>query len=164
MYNIKQFFKKCHNVWRWLPVIWKDRDWDHGYIHDILIKKLEHQRDFFLSDKPYVARAKETAEQIQTAIDKLNKSKDVWDYYENPFMDGLDEKWGKGVMRFEPAEELCKGCSEMHIDHENVRTAEDNAQYSKEFKEGMLAAHKQYKKDKREAYKYLADHIDYWWD
>ena len=52
-------------------------------------------------------------------------------------MDEMDRKWGKGVIRFESAEELCKGCSEMHIDHENVRTAEDEAQYSKEFREGM---------------------------
>ncbi len=164
MHKIRQFFRNCYNVWRWLPVIWKDRDWDHGYIHDILIKKLEHQRDFFKSDKTHVARALETAEEIQIAIDKLNKTRDVWDHYEEPFMDEMDKKWGKGAIRFESAEELCKGCSEMHIDHENVRTAEDESQYSKEFREGMLAVHKQYKKDKREAYKYLADHIDYWWD
>lgn len=164
MHKIKQFFRSCRNVWRWLPIIWKDRDWDDGYITDILIKKLEHQRDFFLSDKTHVARALETAEQIQIAIDKLNKTKEVWDHYEEPFMDEMDKKWGKGVMRFESAEDHCKGCSEMFIDHENVRTAEDEAQYSKEFREGMLIAHKQYKKDKREAYKYLADHIDYWWD
>jgi hypothetical protein len=50
------------------------------------------------------------------------------------------------------------------IDHDGVKTPEDEEQYSKEWKEGMNKAQKQYIKDKREAYKYLADHIDYWWD
>ena len=80
MYQIKRFFRKCYNVIRWLPTIWKDEDWDDQYIVDILIKKLEHQRDFFLSDKTHVLRASETAEQIQIAIDKLKKTEDSWEH------------------------------------------------------------------------------------
>jgi hypothetical protein len=77
-------------------------------------------------------------------------------------MTELDAKWGEGVMRFTPVPD--SECHELHIDHEGVRTKEDEAQYSKEFREGHMQAMKQYKKDKREAYKYLADHIDFWWD
>ena len=73
-YSIKDFFRRVHNVYRWLPTIWKDRDWDHSYINEILIKKLEFTRDFYLSDKAYNAEADEVAEQIQEAIDRLNQS------------------------------------------------------------------------------------------
>jgi hypothetical protein len=31
------------NVWRWFPVVWKDRDWDEYYIYEILKTKLEKQ-------------------------------------------------------------------------------------------------------------------------
>jgi hypothetical protein len=162
MYRIKIFFRQCHNVLRWLPVIWKDRDWDSHYFNEILIKKLEHKRDFFLSDKTHLVRAKETAEQIQTAIDKLHKTRDSWEFYECIHMQEMDAKWGEGVLRFVPIEGT--NTEEMFIDHDGVKTPEDEEQYIKEFKEGRNKAEKQYKKDKREAYKYLADHIDYWWD
>ena len=36
--DIKQGFK---NLWKWLPVIWKDRDWDTHFIYELLKKKLE---------------------------------------------------------------------------------------------------------------------------
>ena len=77
-------------------------------------------------------------------------------------MNELDAKWGEGVLRIVPIKDT--GTSEVFIDHDGVKTPEDEEQYTKEFREGMDKAEKQYKKDKREAYKYLADHIDYWWD
>ncbi len=80
---------------------------------------------------------------------------------------GFDRWFGglsknKGVVRFVPIPGT--DSSEMHIDYDGVKTDEDRQQYSKEFREGMIKAEKLYKKEKREAYKYLADHIDYWWD
>ena len=161
MYQIKRFFKKCKNVIRWFPTIWKDEDWDSSYITEILIKKLEHQRDFFASNKPYTVDAVVKANQIQNAINLLHMTKDSWEFYECEVMEGLDAKWGKGVLRFEP---LGNGTSELHIDYDGVKTEEDKEQYTKEFREGMAQVMKQYKKDKREAFKYLADHIDFWWD
>jgi hypothetical protein len=162
MYRIKVFFRQCYNVIRWLPVIWRDRDWDHHYFNEILIKKLEHKRDFFLSDRTHLARAKETAEQIQTAINMLHQTRDSWEFYDCVVLQELDAKWGEGVVRFEPIPGT--DSSEMHIDHDGVKTKEDKDQYAKEFAKLSNEASKRYKHDKRSAYKYLADHIDYWWD
>jgi len=162
MYKIKIFFRQCRNVLRWLPVIWRDRDWDMHYFNEILIKKLEHKRDFFLSDRVHVSRAKETAKQIQTAINMLHQTRDSWEFYECPAMKELDAKWGEGVTRFVPIEGT--DLYEMFTDHDGVKTPEDEKQYREEFRAGMIKAEKQYKKDKQEAYKYLANHIDYWWD
>jgi hypothetical protein len=36
MYKIKQFFRNIHNLIRWFPIIWKDRDWDDHFIFEIL--------------------------------------------------------------------------------------------------------------------------------
>lgn len=41
--TIKNGFK---NIWYWLPVIWKDRNWDHRYILEILKHKLEAQANY----------------------------------------------------------------------------------------------------------------------
>lgn len=163
MYQIKRFFRKCKNVIRWFPIIWKDEDWDHRYIYDILIKKLEHQRDFFSSDKTHVLRAKETATQLQIAINLLHQTRDSWEFYEDPVMKDLDAKWGEGVLRTTPTNDGT-GSYYLDIDHDGVKTKEDEEQYNKEFREGMERARKKYMKDKRMAFKYIADHIDYWWD
>lgn len=45
--RIRQMFRDykqgIQNVWRWFPVIWKDRDWDQYFIYEILKTKLEKQ-------------------------------------------------------------------------------------------------------------------------
>lgn len=161
MYRIKRFFRKCRNVIRWIPTIWKDEDWDQTYIYDMLLLKLERQRNFFLSDRAYAANAKETANQIQTAIDLLHMTRDSWEFYECPVLEELDAKWGKGVLRTEP---YGNDSYQLHIDIDGVKTEADKAQYNEEFKKGMEQARKEYQKDKRTAFKYIADHIDYWWD
>ena len=161
MYRIKRFFRKCRNVIRWIPTIWKDEDWDQTYIYDMLLLKLERQRDFFLSDRAYAANAKETANQIQTAIDLLHMTRDSWEFYECPVLEELDAKWGKGVLRTEPYGD---NSYQLHIDIDGVKTEADRAQYNEEFSKGMDRARKEYQKDKRTAFKYIADHIDYWWD
>ena len=161
MYRIKRFFRKCRNVIRWIPTIWKDEDWDQTYIYDMLLLKLERQRDFFLSDRAYASNAKETANQIQTAIDLLHMTRDPWEFYECPVLEELDAKWGKGVLRTEPCGD---DNYQLHIDIDGVKTEADKAQYNEEFKKGMERARKEYQKDKRTAFKYVADHIDYWWD
>ena len=66
-YPFRRFFRKIKNVFRWLPTIWKDEDFDNHFIVEILIKKLEHTRDFFLSDRTHITEAKKVAEEIQEA-------------------------------------------------------------------------------------------------
>jgi hypothetical protein len=40
MWRIRKFFKSINNLIRWFPIIWKDRDWDHHFIFEILKHKL----------------------------------------------------------------------------------------------------------------------------
>ncbi|MDD3123205.1 MAG: hypothetical protein PHC62_06830 [Candidatus Izemoplasmatales bacterium] len=55
------------NILFWFPVIWKDRQFDHGYLYTILGKKLELMEAFFLSDDTNVANAKKYGKQIKIA-------------------------------------------------------------------------------------------------
>jgi hypothetical protein len=151
------------NVFRWLPTIWKDRDYDDSYITEILIKKLEFTREFYLSDKAYSAEAEKVAEEIQEAIDRLHMTKDSWEFYEQPAHDIIEEKWGKTTFEFIPLEDR-PGLNEMVSKTEKVVTPEDKEQYSEDFRAAMKTARKEYMKDKKEAYKFIAKHIDGWWD
>ena len=40
MWRIRKFFKSVSNLIKWFPIIWKDRDWDHHFIFEILKHKL----------------------------------------------------------------------------------------------------------------------------
>ena len=42
----KEFKRGVKSLWKWLPVIWKDRHWDDVYIYNILLHKLKLQRDW----------------------------------------------------------------------------------------------------------------------
>ena len=163
----RDFYRRVKNVLRWLPTIWKDRDWDNSYINEILIRKLEFTRDFYLSDKPYSLEAKKTADEIQEAISRLHQTKYSWDFYEAPALEQLEEKWGLTAFNFEPYEHDENGnilTYEMKSKTENVNTKEEEEQYSKEFRKTVKEAREQYMKDKRAAYLYLANHIDNFWD
>jgi hypothetical protein len=85
-YPFRDFYRRVKNVLRWLPTIWKDRDWDNSYITEILIKKLELTRDFYLSGKAYSVEAEKVANEIQEAIDRLHMTRDSWEFYEDPAM------------------------------------------------------------------------------
>ena len=45
MWRIRQFRRRLKNLFRWLPVIWKDEQWDHYYIYEVLKHKLTIMSD-----------------------------------------------------------------------------------------------------------------------
>jgi hypothetical protein len=40
MWRLRQFKRRLINLIRWFPIIWKDEQWDHYYIYEILKYKL----------------------------------------------------------------------------------------------------------------------------
>ncbi len=43
-WRIKYFIDGVRNIFRWIPTIYHDRDWDESFILRMLQKKIEHQR------------------------------------------------------------------------------------------------------------------------
>ena len=166
-YPFRDFYRRVKNVLRWLPTIWKDRDWDNSYITEILIKKLELTRDFYLSDKAHSVEASNIAREIQDAIERLHMTRDSWEFHEAPAMEELEQKWGLTAFSFEPYECNENGevlTYEMKSKTEKVNTEEEEEQYRIEFGKALDEARKQYRKDKKDAYKFIAKNIDKWWD
>jgi hypothetical protein len=166
-YPFKDFYRRVKNVLRWLPTIWKDRDWDNSYITEILIKKLEFTRDFYLSGKAYSAEAEKVAEEIKEAINRLHMTRDSWEFYEDLAMEQLEQKWGKTTFDFVPYKYDEYGnilLYEMESETEKVNTEEEEEQYRIEFGKALDTARKQYRKDKKDAYKFIAKNIDKWWE
>jgi rubrerythrin len=116
-----------------------------------------------LSDRTHIANAEEVAEEIQEAIDRLHMTRDSWEFYEQPAHEILTDKWGESEFNWAPTND---GTGSMYLDieHENAKTPEDKEQYSQDLREAMKTARKEYEKDKIKAYKFIAKHIDGWWD
>lgn len=64
------------NLIKWFPIIWKDRDFDQGFLYDILYFKLGEMQKFFESGNTYAVGADECAEQIQECRRLLKKIMD----------------------------------------------------------------------------------------
>lgn len=43
-----EFVDGVKNIFRWMPTIYKDKDWDDFYILAMLRKKIEHQREYLV--------------------------------------------------------------------------------------------------------------------
>lgn len=71
------------NLYRWFWVIWKDRDWDHHYIFQVLKFKLEKQAKH-LDKVGYHESAQREAERMMVCVRLINKLQNE-DYYEEMY-------------------------------------------------------------------------------
>jgi hypothetical protein len=72
------------NLWAWLPIIWKDRDWDSWFIYQIIEFKLRRQSNY-IGRKDRHTRAQEDAKDMLICADLINKVKDS--YYDSEYTD-----------------------------------------------------------------------------
>jgi hypothetical protein len=84
MYRIKQFFRRIYNLYRWFPIIWKDQDWDHYYIFEVLKFKLKNQAKY-ISKRGNHLSAKRDAEIMMTCVRLIKKIQD--EYYSCEYQD-----------------------------------------------------------------------------
>jgi hypothetical protein len=47
-WKIKYFIDGIHNIIRWIPFLYHDRDWDDHFTLKLLQKKIEHQRKYLV--------------------------------------------------------------------------------------------------------------------
>jgi len=76
------------NLYKWFWVIWKDRDWDHHYIFEVLKFKLEKQAKH-LGERNWHESSKREAELMMTCVRLINKIQNE-EYYDGLY--NLDEK------------------------------------------------------------------------
>lgn len=86
--NIQYFFYDLRygieNIFKYLPIIWKDRDWDYIYLLDLLYFKLKKMQKC-ISKYSCTVDADKDVENIQKTIDliKIYNDFDNFAYYTN---------------------------------------------------------------------------------
>jgi hypothetical protein len=88
-YYPKNFITGVKNLKDWLPVIWKDRDWDDHYILEVLKFKLEKQSKY-ISEKNRYIDAQLGAKRMRLCVSLIDKVQN--EFYQMEYMDYVKDK------------------------------------------------------------------------
>ena len=109
-YLWKDFKTGVKNIWYWMPIIWKDRNWDHRYIYTMLQHKLKAQSKY-IGDRGIHVSSERDAEIMMTCvrlIDKVSEefySSEYSDYHKSKHWFTPDEKEGYSIWNSRTLEE-----------------------------------------------------------
>lgn len=142
-------WESCVRTAKWLPIIWKDRHWDHWFILEILRHKIRFQRENIYKYGHHV-RAHYDCKQMRIAELLIKRLQD--DDYHRHFMDELEAKWGE--LEF----------NDRGLKRTKVLTAEDQAAESKEHKKAHEYSQYMKSQDYDYLFKHLKKHLEKWWD
>ena len=82
-YRFKYIYNSIKNLIKWFPIIWRDRDWDHAYIEDMLLFKLNNMyKRFSDPNTTYVdwdsKHAKPALKALNLCVKILERRRDNW--------------------------------------------------------------------------------------
>lgn len=149
-YNIRNGLE---NLLIWLPVIWKDRDFDEYYVFKLLYKKFENMEKFFNSEFTWSADAKKMAQEIKIAKNLVKRIIDD-NYLENALTE-YHKKYGDLKYSFKQVEgqpNLVKLIWDETEESQKIfRRCSKHSNYMK-------------KQDLEYLFNYLNKNISKWWD
>lgn len=81
--SIVYFFESIYNLIKWFPTIWRQRDFDHLYLYEIIEKKIEFQRKAM--NRYSYPTLKEDERYIDICLDLIKKVKN--EFYSSEYLD-----------------------------------------------------------------------------
>lgn len=148
------------NLFRWFPVVWTDRNWDHQFIYEVLRFKLS-ETSKYLRKYGHHLNAERDADNIQVCVNLLDRL--LKDEYHEMVFKLHDKKWGRPKFNWDDVKDKPGYCS-LRIERPNVITEKDKEQERKEFR--RISGHEEQlrKQDIRYLFKMMTKHIQGWWD
>lgn len=147
--NYKRFFK-------WIPVIWNDREWDYYFLFQLLKHKLKKDSKYF--EKHGIgANNKKIAREMRLCINLIDRI--IKDDYCSDMLDKIDEKYGKFILV--PTNKV----GYTSLTREKLKDNEElHEKYRKDTKK--MVAHADYlrEQDKEFLFDLLKKNIFHWWD
>ena len=147
------------NLFKWTPVIWRDRDWDHHFLFEILAFKISNMERSFRKYGHHV-EAEKDANNMSMCVETLHRLMEE-DYQKKAFKKH-DEKWGEPSLKFIDSDK--KDFKQLLIERPNVKTKEDEEQERKEFRYCLKEEERLTKQDIDYIFDMLKKHIREWWD
>jgi hypothetical protein len=176
----REFMAGVKNLYKWFPVIWKDRDWDHNYIFEVLKFKISNQSKYIGGHDRHISasRDSEIMMTVTRLIDRVQEDTygmEYMDYHKTKhFFEELDEKrndeklyeW-KSDLKSENFDEFFKKYPRQYkkaVSGElSIFTRHDNEAENKRIY-AMEIAHENQDRCQRLLFKLLDTNIRKWWD
>lgn len=183
---LRDFFIFLQKLKVWIPVIWKDRDWDDSYIFEIIKTKLITQRKCLVENNRHTGIS-ETNRDITICLNLIERFQqsyyeiEYFDYYENEiwFDEVEDIEEGGSINLFEMKSQtkrddlltyiekypLDKKRTIEKIEKLNIEPVNDYPE-NPESRQRLALYMSQYRHDKckRLIFLILQQRIDRWWD
>jgi len=160
MKTIRSFLAGIKNLWRWLPVVWADRQWDHWFFVKIVEHKLRLMEQFFQGSGPRLVSAARNAERVRYC--RILASRIVADDYLGWVLRRHVQEWGEarcilGESRDDGSVELL----EIAVPH----LEGDDRKREKRLRSRLYdEARRQRDQDYRELFRLLDKYVEHWWD
>jgi hypothetical protein len=165
--DIAQGFRK---LWKWFPIIWKDRDWDDHFIFEVLKFKIKNTSKYTEKKQRFVGWEKEVRYMkiCETLIDRIQN-----EYYQIEYFDYHDFD-----INFVPTKnDLYEAVFDVKRDDtaefikkypHALRIAKKDPRFKSYFegdRNGYLAVGiVRHEKAKKLLFKILEQRIEHWWD
>ena len=145
-WRIRYFLGGIKNIIRWIPTLYKDKDWDEWYIYNILQKKIEFQRKEIIYANRHMQVDRDNRD-MTIALNLIERVKE--DYYGIEYLDYSETKF-----RFEPIE----GDRELYSMEQDV-ISENYNEYIKKYPSSVRKVLKENSDlDKKDLCFYVAKH------
>jgi len=152
--SIRNFFMSISNLIKWIPVIWKDRNWDDAYIYDILQFKIFQQRKYLVKHNRSTSTSANNRD-MTICLNLIEKTREDWysmeylDYQKSEFTwEDLNEEEEKELKEDDLLSEKEK---KLKLSKMNINILEDN----------RIDYINKYPNDKRKALRKHPELIDY---
>ena len=157
-----RFVEGVQNIIKWIPVVYKDKNWDHSYIYGILEFKLLQQRNCLVKANRF--EGTETVNRdITICLNLIDRIKE--DYYGVEYHNYFEWKGVNGEDDFFNFDYEWENFDEFFKKYPN--------QYRKALKENDESdkwnitcdiASSNHKRAKKLLYRILNEKLDHWWD
>jgi len=166
--DVAQGFK---NLWKWFPIIWKDRDWDDFYIFEVLKKKIKNTADYTEKKQRFVGWEREVY-YMRICVNLIQKLQD--EYYQHEYWEYYDTEIKlvpiEGSKNLAWSSEPIKNELEIYISkypHAYRKLMEDKILTNYKKSDQSIALGMgiiRHRKAKKLLLKILEQRVEYWWD
>jgi hypothetical protein len=167
--SIKDFLRSVRpgikNLIHWLPIVWKDRDWDHDFILEALKFKIKKTADYIESKKRFVGWETEV-KYMRISIELISRIQE--DYYQAecfPYRDLELVKSGDGYVIETTRDDSQIYLAKYPLDLKRAMKHPDTQAFFKEGSSHFLGVSRyRHMKSRKLLFKILEERIERWWD
>lgn len=173
-YYLKDFKIGIKNIWYWFPLIWKDRNWDHIFILDLLSHKIKSQSKYIGERGIYVG-AERDAEIMMTCVRLIESIKE--DFYGMEYtayektknwFEEIPDRPGYSTWKSIQLEESFNDYfAKYPLIYKRVMNGEGWLKMDDPTDKHLIAsniAHINHERAKKLLFKILEERIEHWWD